>query len=354
MDNVITPEAANNPVPTPQIPPNQHAKPSSAPLIFAILALVIALLSCAGIASLYCWSKKQIAIHLAQIQNFNQQQMTSAQQQTQQVVQLQNQLLQQQNTTSNMQTSIQKLIQEQPGTNRVWTLAEVNYLVSMANLQLHYNNSVANAILLLQEANMRLTHLVDPSLSSISQAINNNLTTLQSLPVLNLTYVLTRLNQLHETVFQLEQVAQPQTTTTTSTATQNTQEINNLPWWKKISYNFWNNIKKLVVINYHNKPLPQLLPPEQQLFLQQNLQLLIVQAQWSALQGNQTIYHDSLEKAKDWIKQYYIQDAPNAQVFLQELNSLQQINIHPSYPDLTPTMNLINSVMTSTPKADNK
>ncbi len=79
-----------------------------------------------------------------------------------------------------------------------------------------------------------------------------------------------------------------------------------------------------------------------------------MQAQWAALQDNQTIYADSLEKAKNWIKEYYIQDAPHSSAFLQELNSLQKINIHPTYPDLTTTTNLINSVMTSAPKADNK
>ncbi len=271
MDNVITNEAANNPAPSQQIPPTQNSKSSFAPLIFSIMALLIALSTCVGLGSLYYWSKKFMSSHIAQIQNINQQQSTIAQQVTQQVVQLQNQILQQQNTVANMQNSLQKLMQEQPGTNKTWTLAEVNYLVNLANLQLHYNNSVTNAILLLQEANLRLTHLVDPSLSSISQAINNNLTKLQSLPVFNLTDVLTRLNKLHETVFQLEQVAKPQTTTVTPNTTQNTQTIQNLPWWKKICVQFWNNIKQLVVIDYHDKPLPQLLPPEQQLFLQQNL-----------------------------------------------------------------------------------
>lgn len=353
MDNIVKPEVTNNPPPTEQIPPTQNTKLPSATSPFAILALLIALIACVANAGLYYWSKKLISTHLQQIQNINEQQTNSAQQLTQQVVQLQNQLLQQQNTVSNMQTSIQKLIQEQPGTNRIWTLAEINYLVSLANLQLHYNNSVSNAILLLQEANLHLTHLADPSLSSITQSISNNLTKLQSLPVFNLTDVLTRLNNLHENVFQLEQVAQPQTTTVTPT-TQNVQDIKNLPWWKKLYLNFWNSIKQLVVINYHNKPLPQLLPPEQQLFLQQNLQLLIVQTQWAALQGNQTIYNDSLNKAKNWIKEYYIQDAAHSKAFLQELNALQQINIHPTYPDLTPTTNLINSVMTSTSKSDNK
>ncbi len=351
MDNIVKPEVANNSIPSDQIPPKQNVKSSS---LTSIIALLIALIACAGNAGLYIWSKKLVSLHLQQVQNINQQQTNSTQQITQQVVQLQNQLLQQQNNVSNMQTSIQKLIQVQPGTNRIWTLSEVNYLVSLANLQLHYNNSVANAILLLQEANLRLTHLVDPSLSSITQSINENLTKLQALPAFNLTDVLTRLNNLHENVFQLEQVAQPQTTIVIPTTTSNVPDMKTLPWWKKLYLNFWNSFKQLVVVDYHNKPLPQLLPPEQQLFLQQNLQLLIVQTQWAALQGNQTIYNDSLNKAKNWIKEYYIQDAPHAKAFLQELNALQQINIHPTYPDLTPTMNLSNSVINSTPKSDNK
>lgn len=352
MDNVITTESADKPAIVPTTPPTPETKPSSAPLIFALLALLIALAACAGIGGLYAWSKQQLATHLQQVQTINQQQTNATQQLTQQFVQLQNQLLEQQNSAANMQSSIQKLIQNQPGTNRVWSLAEINYLVSLANLQLHYNHSSANAILLLQEANQRLTHLVDPSLSSITQAINNNLTKLQALPELNLADLFTRLDKLNGSINLLEQVAPTQATPTVAIVTPETNM--HLPWWKKIVNGVTNSIKQLVVINYHNKPLPQLLPPEQQLFLQQNLQLMLEQTQWAAMQGNQSIYNSSLETAKTWIKQYFIQDAPNTKAFMQEINSLQQINVQPKYPDLTPINNLINIATTGTPPATTK
>lgn len=356
MDNVTTTETVDNSsttTPQQQEPKMHESKPISGAIIFAIFALLLAVIACIGNGFLFWWSKQQITTRSQQFQIINQQQTTATQQLTQQFVQLQNQLLQQQNTVSEMQTSVQKLIQTQPGTNRVWTLAEVNYLVNLAHLQLQYNHSTSEAIILLQEANQRLSHLADPSFSPITQAINNVLTKLQSLPAINLVDVLNRLNKLHETVNLLEQVAPVQAAAVTNSAT-TAETTAHISWWKKITHTISNSFKQLVVINYHNKPLPQFMPPEQQIFLQQNLQLVFEQAQWAVMHGNQTVYENSLETAKNWIKQNYIQDAPNTKAFLQEINSLQSIKLQQPYPDLTAITNLINSVITATPPESHK
>ena len=60
----------------------------------------------------------------------------------------QNQVLQLQNNLTTVQASFRELLQYQPGYNRAWTLAEVEYLVQSANVQLQFNNSVANAMTL--------------------------------------------------------------------------------------------------------------------------------------------------------------------------------------------------------------
>ncbi len=354
MDNATTTDAVDKTVEPPITPPIQPPKPSSAAMPVAVFALLIAILAGVGSGYLFWWSKQQISQHLQQFQIINQQQSSSTQQLTQQFMQLQNQLLQQQNTVNDLQTSVQKLIQTQPGTNRVWTLAEVNYLVNLANLQLQYNHSKSEATILLQEANQRLTHLVDPSLSPISQAISNALTKLQALPDINLADILSRLNKLHGNVNLLEQVAPIQTAATNNSATTTSATNEHIPWWKKIIHTVSNGFKQLVVINYHNKPLPQFMMPEQQLFLQQNLQLVFEQAQWAAIHGNQTIYESSLETAKNWIQQNYIQDAPNTKTSLQEINALQAIHFQQPYPDLSTITNLINSVITATPPESHK
>lgn len=359
MDNVTTTETVDNSSSTTTTPPQQEptihdAKSVSGANIFAIFALLLAVVACIGNGFLFWWSKQQISTRSEQFQIINQQQTNTTQQLTQQFVQLQNQLLQQQNTVSEMQTSVQKLIQNQPGTNRVWTLAEVNYLVNLAHLQLQYNHSTAGAIILLQEANQRLSHLVDPSLSPVTQAINSALTKLQSLPEINLVDILNRLNKLHESVNLLEQVAPIQTAATTNNATTTNATAEHISWWKKITHTVTNSFKQLVVINYHNKPLPQFMPPEQQLFLQQNIQLVFEQAQWAVMHNNQTVFENSLETAKNWIKQNYIQDAPNTKAFLQEINSLQSIKLQQPYPDLTTITNLTNSVITATPPESHK
>lgn len=341
-------EATVNTQPTLTASPPQPSS-SHTGITTSIIALIIAIGAAGGVAGLW-WHTEQHAHHYTErfhkFEELTQQQFTTQQQLSQQLMQTQNQLLQQQNNMTSLQANLQKIQQGQPGYNRAWTLAEVDYTLHLANLELIINHSTDNAILLLQTANDRLTKLSDPTLTSVIQSINSELSTLQSLPKIDMGDINSHINHIQDEIDQLSQTTEANITSPSSA--QNQTNMTNLPWWKKIIPTIHAELKKFVVIKYHNKPLPALLPASAQTYLQQNIQLLLLQTQVAAMQYNQTIYQNTLQKIKNLLNQYYVQDAPSTKAVLQELNTLQQINLQPNYPDLSATFNMINAAKTAT------
>ena len=95
-------------------------------------------------------------------------------------------------------------------------------------------------------------------------------------------------------------------------------------------------------MTHQSEDIPAMMTPDQQIYLQENLQLLIMQAQWGALNHNDALYHSSLNQAKDWVNKYYVQNSANTQAFLKSLDNLLTQNLSPQFPDLTQSLPLLN------------
>ena len=100
-------------------------------------------------------------------------------------------------------------------------------------------------------------------------------------------------------------------------------------WWKRSLDASWQVIQQLVIVRYNQTNVPPLVTPEQQNFLYQNLQAMVAQATWALLHNQEEIYRMSLQQLTRWIQNYFVEDAPATQAVLNELEQLQQINIHP-------------------------
>jgi uroporphyrin-3 C-methyltransferase len=98
----------------------------------------------------------------------------------------------------------------------------------------------------------------------------------------------------------------------------------------------------LVVITHQSEDIPAMMTPDQQIYLQENLQLLIMQAQWSAFNHNNALYQSSLKQAKDWVNKYYVQNSANTQAFLKSIDELLVIDLSPNYPDLSKSLSSLN------------
>ncbi len=240
-------------------------------------------------------------------------------------------ILQTQATQSQQQMA--NLQQLNSGNHRAWVFEEVNYLVRLAHYNVTYTHDVPAAIVLLQTADQRIAALDDPAFDGLRQQFASSIGALQAIPNLDLAGLLSRINALAEQSKQLPLSAPASFIPQHITPAQQEQNAA-LPAWRKALQKSLNTLQTLVIIRHRNQPIAPLLAPEQEFYLQQNVQLFLQQAQWAALHGQENVYKVSLQQVEAWVQQYFAQDAANTRAFRHELDLLEKINVQPTLPGL--------------------
>ena len=78
-----------------------------------------------------------------------------------------------------------------------------------------------------------------------------------------------------------------------------------------------------------------LIRPEEAIYLELNLRLALERAQLAMLRGNQTLFAASLKTARDWLDTYVDPDHEGTQRIVQELDGLAGLDIEQPLPDIS-------------------
>lgn len=252
---------------------------------------------------------------------------------------IENNLNTQENQSTQLNHQIAALTDRLSSGQRTYKVSEITYLVRIANLRLTTQYDVTSALILLKQANQEINALNDPTMETFREALVKNISTLQAITPVDITSLSDQLTQLQSQVANLSILVAPKPNTS---ILENTPRQAEKKWWDRAWDNIRASLKQLVVITHQSEDIPAMMTPDQQIYLQENLQLLIMQAQWAALNHNNDLYQSSLKQAKDWVNKYYVQNSANTQAFLKALDNLLSLNLSPHFPDLTQSLPLLN------------
>ena len=219
-----------------------------------------------------------------------------------------------------------------------WRLAEVEYLLRLANQRILISKDSVTALGLLATADQILLTLADPRFFTIRKAIAEDRAALLLAGQQDLDGVFLRLSALTQQLDKLPLIAIPSFETVEEVELKDIDEPAVNIWQQKISdigHSTWQELKGLVVINQRNANIKPLLPPDQQYYLRGNLQLMINQSQLALLDGRQAVYSDSLIRAENWLQEYFASDSDAIQTVIADLQQLQKIKVDAELPDIT-------------------
>ncbi len=207
-----------------------------------------------------------------------------------------------------------------------WMLAEAQYLIKIAQLQLSLQKDKQTAIQLLTAADQRIVELADNSLTLVRDAIAQDISSLNLIIEPDLTGISSQLNainlqipQLNLLSFQLNPIKE---------SLQQSKEKQDFSL-QQIYKDF---LKDFVVIRNHHEAIKPLLAPEQSVNLTSNIQLAIQQAQISLAKGNKKTYQDNINNAIRWIQEYFKNDQ-SSQKIIEQLILLKDQIIVVNYPN---------------------
>ncbi|HLB41486.1 MAG TPA: uroporphyrinogen-III C-methyltransferase [Gammaproteobacteria bacterium] len=238
----------------------------------------------------------------------------------------------------------------QEGNLDKWYIAEAQYLVRLAN---DYAQLPASPIVitLLQRAEQALQPVKDNRVVTIQRSLASDISSLQNTPPISVHALYLQLSTLDK---QLNQLPLPIMQFKPESTSSSDGTKTNVTWWQKGLDRSWQMLKQIVVVHYNGSNTLPLVIPDEKIFLYQNLHAQIENAMWGLLHQDVTVYQTSMQRAIDWIRQYFVQDAEVTQNMLQNLQTLQKINIQPSLTNFSTTLQLFDGYFTEgTPSFSN-
>ena len=227
------------------------------------------------------------------------------------------------------------------GSTRVdWHLAEIEYLLRLANQRLLMSSDMHGAKKLLSSADDMLHSLDDYDLFAVREALAEDIAVLNAVQEFDQEGVYLQLQALGEQIQSLELLEvdqfKPSKDVPNNQVTETASEDKD---WKSTALSTllhaWQGFADLFrFTSSRERPIEVLLTPEQENMVRQNLRLLIEQSKLSLLARQQTIYKDSLTQAAEWLNKYFSRSGVSSQAVLKELSLLATLDINPELPSI--------------------
>lgn len=209
-----------------------------------------------------------------------------------------------------------------------YLLEDLRSRLEMANFELTILHDVKATIYLLKITDRIIKGYQDPALFKLQKIINKKIIDLQAIPVLDVEYVLLRIEKISDEIEALPILA------TQVKPVEDLVADHEKSAWRRFLIAVMQTLKESIIIRGHTLPALPLLPPTEQAYLVANIRSQLGQASWAVLHNQPVIYEHAISQAIIWIKQYYQEDLETVQYVLQRLSALRKVDVKPVLPDI--------------------
>lgn len=256
----------------------------------------------------------------------NVEQQTTYQQRLQQVESQQQQL------TSAYKTLYQRT--RKSGDAEEWSIAEINYLLQVAQQRLRLEHDIETALLALKAADERLQK-AGPLFLAVREQVSKDIQTLSQLKIPDLSGMVLKLGQFSNQSANLPLLQGLQGLPTEEKVVSQKSDKPHANDWSDIGEAVWHELQKLVIIRRNNQLENGLLSIEQRNLIFDILRLKLENAKTLLLARKTTIFHQELKDIHTWLERYYDQQNVQVSSLVIELKNMQLIQLVPTIPDMS-------------------
>ena len=226
-----------------------------------------------------------------------------------------------------------------------WLLAEVEYLLKLANQRVLIEKNAGAADGLLVEADNILRELDDPDLHALRKAVSNDLAKLRLVKKIDFEGIFLELSSIIDVIDDipakpaLNDVLIPENIDASSS--RDTSFFSNIGHaFSQFAASFSQYVK---YTDHAEKPTPVLVPELQQ-YATLNLQMKLEKAQIALLREQQSLYEASLDEAQTWLYKQFPASSER-QAITDAIGRLNGLTIVRDLPDITYSLELVRSYL---------
>jgi uroporphyrin-3 C-methyltransferase len=225
--------------------------------------------------------------------------------------------------------SVEELRGRSEGPERAWSRAEALFLIELAQRRLTLERDVATAIVALEAADARLASLRDAAYTGVRQQLAKELQALRAVRQPDITGLMARLASVEE------QSARARVKGI-SIREQPTADRAAVP--EGILARAWYVTRQafasLIVVRKVDEVGGRVLTAQEELIRRQHLQLLLFSARTALARHDSSSYRVALAQARRWLGEYFDLTDPVCIAMLDEIQSLEPVEIDPTLPEL--------------------
>lgn len=223
-----------------------------------------------------------------------------------------------------------------PPSRREWKVAELAYLLRIANHRVLMERDVTGALTLLKAADAILQELDDFALYQVRAQLADEILALENVESNDVQGLFLRLEAI-KTEIGAQKVKLPRF--------EKGEEDSETGAEPGFIAALWDQIGGYMRFRrFEGQGVRPLLAPEEEAFLELNLRLMLEQAQLAALRREQVVYEQSLQTAADWISSYFDVERPGIARSLAELEALSNVKLDEPLPDISGSLSALQAL----------
>ena len=226
--------------------------------------------------------------------------------------------------------AVEELHGRTEGPQRAWSRAEALYLMEIAQRSLSLHRDVATAIVALQSADSRLSSLHEPAVTSTRQQLAREIQALRSVDLPDITGIVARLGSAEEQAGRAPikgVVALERTTHGPALLPEG--------FFARARAVTARALASLITVRKVDDSSGNVVTLDEELVRRQHLQLLLFTARSAVARHDGPAYRAAIAGARQWLGQFFELSDPLNRALLQEIQSLEPINIDPALPDIS-------------------
>ncbi|WP_277052382.1 uroporphyrinogen-III C-methyltransferase [Zestomonas thermotolerans] len=218
-----------------------------------------------------------------------------------------------------------------------WRLAEAEHLLRLASLRLSALQDINSAAVLVQGADDILRDQDDPAAFAAREQLARALVTLRGLSEVDRTGLFLQLGALRAQAATLNSLA-PGFQSNGEGSFSMVADGDGSSRWMQL----WEALSRYVRIDFDvDQQVRPLLAGQSLTQVRLALTLALEQAQWAALNGQQAVYQQALDQARELLESAFNSDNPDSQALLARISELSQRPVAIEPPDLAPALNAV-------------
>ena len=246
--------------------------------------------------------------------------------------------------------TLETIQNKKPKQESDWVVAEVEYLLTVAQQRLSLERDVPTALAAMQGADSRLRDLGNPNLNSVREQLIKEMNALRNVEDADISGMVLTISDFTSGVeaLPLKDFEVP----TLNDMKIPTKEEALAGDWKDVGLSMWGDLVQLVEIKDQEVPNEILFDPEKRFFLYQNLQLELTSAKLSILRRDSGSMKASLARVTELLNGFFDTEAAPVKSMLEQITAMENLDLKPPMPEVTQALNLLKAYKDSTSQED--